>query len=320
LYILKGTFIKKRDVIYKIDYIKKTKHGVVLYCKDVLTGVVFALNPDEVLHKQPDKLELFETQDKIRIITLALSNKQCDMQINLITSNNSLFPILAMFFSSCLLISNIIAQKLVPFMSFTITASDVIYPLTFLLGGIISDIYGYRKMRQVIWFSVIINLVSVFWYKIAIILPVSPYWSNQDALTKILDGSTRVIVASVISYVSSEFLNSYIVSKTKIFVKGHFIWLRLILGTIIGITVDNYFYMFLAYYKTMPTFELLKSANFEYIYSIFFEIFCSPIFFVLSTKIKKFDKMDILDIDTKYTPFSLEANYGIHNNMYQYKP
>lgn len=317
--ILKNTFINKHKIHYKIDYIKKTQNGTItIYCKDLISNNIFAIQPSNLITIDFNKLEYFSTTDKIKIILMA-NNQPYQVEVNHTETTSIYFPLLAMLYSSCLIISNIIAQKLVLFYSITITASDFIYPLNLILGGIITDVYGYKKTRQLIWGTVIVNILALLSYKIAIYLPSSPYWIHQKSFEIVLDNSERIILSSMIAYAISEFCNSYLISKIKILTYGNLIWIRILLSGICAITIDNYLFMFLSYYGSLPLSELILSANIEYEFSACILIIFSPIFFIVSNKLKNIDKINIIDINTNFTPFSLEGGYDISNNMFSVK-
>lgn len=316
--IFEQYFTKNSDSSYLIQSIAKKNNGdVVFHCKENNESkAVFSISGKELISRRTDILEKFSTEDKIKIISMAVTQKS-NLIFTEIYSSTVIFPFLAMLFSSCLVISNIVSQKLVPFFGFTITGGNFIYMLTYILGDIITEVYGYKKSRQLIWATVSINLIALFSYKLAIILPSSEFWHYQNAFELILGSSDRIIIASLIAYCSSEFINSYIVARIKMLTKGKKIWLRIILASICAITVDNFCFMFVAYYKTMPTFEIVKSSGLEYVFSLALESMCIPLIIFLSNLIKKYEKIDTIDVKTNFTPFSLDGKYEASDNLYK---
>ena len=159
-------------------------------------------------------------------------------------------------------------------------------------------------------------MVAFTAYKLAIILPSSPFWNNQSSFETILNSSNRIIVSSLIAYGLSEFANSYLIAKIKILTNGSRIWLRIITASIFAITIDNFCFMIFAYYGVLPVNELIKSSSIEYLFSLSAELLCVPIIIIIANNIKKHEKLDTIDINTNFTPFSLDGKYTIKNNKY----
>ncbi|MBY0379497.1 MAG: queuosine precursor transporter [Burkholderiales bacterium] len=310
-------FTKSTDSSYIIQSITRKNNGdVVFQCRENNESrAIFSISGKKLISKRTDILEKFTINDKIKIIGMTVTQKNNLIFTN-IYSSTVIFPFLAMLFSSCLVISNIVSQKLVPFFGFTITGGNFIYMLTYILGDIITEVYGYKKSRQLIWATIIINLVAILSYKLAIMLPSSIFWHNQVAFKLILDSSNRIIFSSLVAYGLSEFINSYIVARVKILTKGKKIWLRIISASICAITIDNFCFMFLAYYGTMPNIEIIKSSWLEYLFSLTLEILCIPLIVFLSNIIKKHEEIDTIDIKTNFSPFSLDGRYENDDNIF----
>jgi len=177
-------FNRNVNSAFSVQSIRRNGDDIIFYCKDDNnTRAVFTMTGSELVFKRQDLLDKFSIADKIKIITLTVSASK-NVTITEQQSSSVYFPLLAMLFSSCLLISNITAQKLVPLFNFTITGSGFIYFFTYILGDIITDVYGYKKSRQLIWCTVGINLLAVLCYKFAIYLPASPYWHKAFSQVK----------------------------------------------------------------------------------------------------------------------------------------
>lgn len=163
------------------------------------------------------------------------------------------FHVVAMLFCATLLISNTIAVKVIEFSWFTLPAGIIVFPLAYLSGDVLTEIYGYRKTRNVIWWGFFsLGIMSLF-YWIATILTPAPFWkSDNPAFIKFFGFAPRIAFASLIAYVIGEFLNSAILSKLKVITKGKHFWLRAIGSTLIGQGADSLIFNLVAFFGIFP--------------------------------------------------------------------
>ncbi len=143
--------------------------------------------------------------------------------------------IIAAVFVTCLITANIIAVKIVALGSFLLPAAVFVFPLSYLFGDVLTEVYGYSTARRVIWLGFACNLIFVFFAWLGQILPPAGFWaSQQPAYEAILGYTPRLLLASFSAYLVGEFVNSYVLARMKILTKGRWLWTRTIGSTVGG--------------------------------------------------------------------------------------
>jgi uncharacterized integral membrane protein (TIGR00697 family) len=206
-------------------------------------------------------------------------------------------------FITCLLTANIIAVKMISIGPFTLFAAIFIFPISYIFGDILTEVYGYRVARRVIWLGFICNLVFVFFAWIGQILPANPNWQGQAAYETILGSTPRILLASFAGYLVGEFSNSFILSRMKILTKGRWLWSRTIGSTIIGEGLDTVAFTTVATAGTpffMP--GLMLS---QWVGKVIIEIAFTPVTYIIVNWLKRKEAIDTFDYHTKYNPFTI---------------
>lgn len=269
---------------------------------------IFKIAAIDLVTSKKDLLSKFSLEDKINIIGLATTENPPNVSIKK-ANQFRFFPLLAMIFGCALVATNIVSSKLIDIWGITLSGGTGSYELTYCMGGIITEVYGFKRARQLIWGAILCNIIVLLFISISIYLPASPLWPHQDEYAFVLGSVPRIILASLTSYFCGEFLNSYIVAKLKIFHKGKKLWFRIILSSFIAMTVDNFMFLTLSYWGTIPLSHMLGLSNKSFIISLLFEWFSIPFAAKISKKLKEAENIDIFDIKTKFTPFSLDVHY-----------
>ncbi|WP_131795557.1 queuosine precursor transporter [Fluoribacter gormanii] len=296
--------------IYKFHDFYRNGNGnyIVVAKEEGNSRGVFKLPATELVTSRKDLLSKFLLEDKINIIGLAATEKPPIISIKR-ANHFRFFPILAMIFGCTLVATNIASSKLIEVFGITLSGGTGSYELTYCLGGVITEVYGFKRARQLIWGAIACNLIVLIFISLSIYLPASPLWPHQDEYAFVLGSVPRIIGASLISYFCGEFLNSYLFAKLKIIHKGKKLWLRIILSSFIAMTVDNFMFLTLSYWGTIPFSHILGLSNKSYLISLLFEWLSIPVVAKISKKLKSAENVDIFDINTKFTPFSLDVNY-----------
>ncbi len=223
------------------------------------------------------------------------------------------FFITLTLFSATWLISNIAAVKLVSIFGIILTGGFIIFPFTSMLGNIIVEVYGYKNARQTIWAGFILNLSFVFFINIVNLIPSSPYWKLEEQFNNILIPETRIIFASLISFMISDFANSYLMAKMKIKSQGKSLFKRIIISCSVSISIDIICFMILAFAGTIPTFILIKLMSAAYLKKYLCQIMLLPVIWYLIGRLKVAEGIEIYDSDTKFNPFSLDNIYELNS-------
>ena len=210
-------------------------------------------------------------------------------------------------FVAVLLISNVASSKVLDLGPFTFDGGTILFPISYIFGDILTEVYGYKKSRRVIWTGFFAAFLMSAVFMIVGKLPPASDWPNQAAYEKILGLTPRIVIASLIAYFAGEFSNSFTLAKMKIFSRGRFLWTRTIGSTIVGEGVDTLLFVFIAFYGVFPGDLLLSILISNYIFKVGFETVFTPFTYLIVGFRKKKENCDVYDYDTDFNPFSITA-------------
>jgi len=211
------------------------------------------------------------------------------------------FVIVAAVFVTCLITANIIAVKVISFGFVILPAAIFVFPLSYIFGDILTEVYGYRWAKKIIWLGFGCNLIFVFFAWIGQILPPAPFWTEQPAYESILGYAPRLLGASLCGYLAGEFANSFILAKMKMATRGRWLWSRTIGSTIVGQGLDTLIFITVAFIGT-PSFVLVMILH-HWLAKIIIEAVATPLTYVAVNSLKKKEAIDTYDHDTKFNPF-----------------
>jgi queuosine precursor transporter len=223
---------------------------------------------------------------------------------------------LTLSYTMILVFANLFDPRLVNIFGWVTDAGTLIFPLTFLLSDLITEVYGYKHARHAIWIGFFFNALFILYGQIVIHMPNPPYASHNDIFTTLFAMDARIMVASGLSYLCAEPLNSYVLAKLKIRTRGRFMSLRFVSSTIASSGVDSFIFGVLAFYGTMSNANLLVLILTMWMVKVIMEVCGLPISLRLAKRLKVIEQMDIYDFDTKFTLFSLEYKYTPRQNKY----
>ncbi|MDK2821616.1 MAG: queuosine precursor transporter [Clostridia bacterium] len=218
-----------------------------------------------------------------------------------------LFLFITCFFVTCLLISNIIAGKLIEVFGITLPAAVIIFPITYLFGDIITEVYGFKRARLVIWIGFLANFFMITIFFLTISLPYPDFWESQQAFVSVLGFTPRVVIASLIAYFVGEFSNSIVLSKMKILTKGRWLWTRTIGSTLVGEGIDTVLFIAIAFGDMLPFSVVSSMILAQYIWKVGYEILATPFTYMMVNWVKCKEGIDRYDIGVSYNPFGLEV-------------
>ena len=211
------------------------------------------------------------------------------------------FVIITAIFITCLITANIIAVKVVSFSFFILPAAIIVFPLSYIFGDILTEVYGYRQARRVIWLGFLCNLIFVIFAWVGQILPPAPFWEGQEAYKSILGYAPRLLVASFCGYLVGEFANSFVLAKMKILTRGRWLWTRTIGSTIVGEGLDTLIFITLAFMGT-PSF-LLVMILYHWLSKTGIEAIATPFTYAMVNFLKRKEIIDTYDYKTNFNPF-----------------
>jgi queuosine precursor transporter len=241
-----------------------------------------------------------------------------DLVYKIIRAPSRYLWFLNLTYTVVMLTSNWFASRFINLFSFDMEAGVLIFPLTFLLSDLVTEVYGFKNARRVIWCGFLFNILFVIYGQIVVHLP-SPEYVNNEQFNLVFSISTRIIIANCISYLIAEPLNSYLMANLKIKMKGRLVGVRFILATVIASGTDSVFFCVLAFYNVLPTSKLGSFILTLWVVKGIIEILLIPWFVFLASRLKKIEKIDMYDRRTGFTFFSLNVDYERQDNQYTEK-
>jgi len=206
-------------------------------------------------------------------------------------------------FAICLLISNIMATKIILIGSWAAPAGVLIFPIAYIINDVIVEVWGYRKARLIIWSGFAVNILAVLFFALAIAIPAAPFWHNQEAFSSILGSTPRIIAASLLAYLTGSFLNAIVMSKVKVLMKGKNFSVRAILSTLVGETADSMIFIMVAFAGKLPLAILVGMVFTQALLKTVYEILILPFTILIVKWVKKVEGTDIYDTSVSYNPF-----------------
>jgi uncharacterized integral membrane protein (TIGR00697 family) len=209
-------------------------------------------------------------------------------------------------FVAVLLISNVASSKILCLGPFTFDGGTILFPISYIFGDILTEVYGYVGSRKVIWTGFFCTGLMALVFAIVGALPPAPGWEAQEAYMAILGLTPRIVLGSLIAYFSGEFSNSYIMAKMKIWTRGRWLWTRTIGSTIVGEGVDSLLFVLIAFYDVLPATLLGSVIVSNYVFKVSFEALATPLTYATTNFLKRAENEDYYDYHTDFNPFRVQ--------------
>ncbi|MEW6610574.1 MAG: queuosine precursor transporter [Patescibacteria group bacterium] len=222
--------------------------------------------------------------------------------------NYKYLPAITALFVSVLLVSNIASSKILSLGPFTFDGGTILFPLSYIFGDILTEVYGYARARRVIWTGFAMITLASLTFIVVGALPPAPGWEGQSAYNTILGLTPRIVTASVLAYLTGEFINSVILAKLKIATAGKLLWLRAITSTIFGEGADTVLFVLIAFFGVLPQSLIMSVILSNYIFKVGIEIAFTPLTYLLANGLKRREHEDFYDTATRFSPFSLRES------------
>jgi queuosine precursor transporter len=215
------------------------------------------------------------------------------------------FLIIVAVFITCLITANIIAVKLIGFWGVVVPAGTIIFPISYIFGDVLTEVYGYRAARRVIWLGFFCNLITVAAIWAGQLLPPAPIWDAQAAYERILGYTPRLLGASFAAYLFGEFVNSFVMAKMKILTQGKWLWTRTIGSTLVAQAFDSTIFVTIAFVGTIPTTALVAAVLAQWLLKSGYEAVVTPLTYKIVGFLKRKEGVNVFDYDTNFNPLSL---------------
>ncbi|UZX15702.1 queuosine precursor transporter [Thermus sp. PS18] len=216
--------------------------------------------------------------------------------------------LIAVLFAAVLLVSNVASTKLVVLGPFTFDGGTLLFPLAYIFGDVLTEVYGYRRSRRVIWLGFFALLLATLTFQGVAALPAPKDEESQrfaQAFGLLLGLTPRIVLGSLLAYFVGEFANAYVLAKLKVKTEGRFFWLRALTSTLVGQGLDTGIFLLVAFYGVFPPEVLWAVFLSNYVFKVGVEALMLPITYGVVGFLKRVEGLDVYDRDTDFNPFRL---------------
>ena len=234
------------------------------------------------------------------------------------------YPAIVGLFTAALIISNIIAVRLIalrPFgdLELVLPAAIILFPVVYIFGDVLTEVYGYAKARQAIWIGFAANLGAVAAIWLGGQLPAAAIWNAgvydgpiqaDQAYQAILGFAPRLLTASFLAYLVGEFLNAFVLAKLKVRTEGRWLWLRTISSTLVGQGADSLIFITAAFYGILPAALLGNAIVSQWLFKVVYEALATPLTYWVVGVLKRSEGVDVYDRSTDFRPVRLGPTEG----------
>lgn len=219
-------------------------------------------------------------------------------------------------FVAILICSNLIgAAKLVQFFEASIFGFDVgvfgagilFFPLSYVLGDVLTEVYGFARARRVVWAGFAAVLFMAFMSFVVVALPPAPGWEGQSAYEQVFGLTPRIVLASIVAFWAGEMANAFVMARMKVASGGKHLWQRTIGSTVVGQGVDSLLFYPLAFLGIWETSAVVTVLVTNYLLKVLWEALLTPVTYRVVAALKRAEGVDVFDTETDFTPFSIRS-------------
>lgn len=211
-------------------------------------------------------------------------------------------PVITGLFTGILILSNILASKMVQIGPFVFDGGTLLFPFSYIFGDVLTEVYGYKESRKVIWTGLIMLVFMTLNIWIIGHLPAEASWGFQSDFNNILMQMPRIVLASIVAYFAGEYSNSVVLSKMKVITGGKHLWARTIGSTLVGEFLDSGLFVAIAFLGIYPLPVLIVMALSNYLFKTLIEACFTPATYLIVGYVKKAEQMDVYDFSERYNP------------------
>ncbi len=215
------------------------------------------------------------------------------------------YDLILAVFAAVLLISNLSATKLIAFGPIITDGGAILFPLAYIFGDILTEVYGYKYARRAIWTGFGVMLLAIFSFTVVRYMPGAAEYHDQAAYEAVLGFFPQIVVASLCAYLVGEFMNSFVLAKLKIRTKGRALWLRLIGSTLVGELFDTTIFAFIAFGAVLHGWDMVGYIAVGWLFKTGVEVVLLPVTYRVIAALKKAEGMDAYDKKTNFSPLRI---------------
>lgn len=216
---------------------------------------------------------------------------------------SNLYFICGVVFATCLIVSNIVEQKLTTIWIVPLTGGLFIFPISYIINDLVAEVWGYRSARLMIWLGFAMNAFAILVFQFAIMLPPTAEFTHQEAFELVLSSTMRISLASFVAFLCGSLLNAYVMSRMKVLQKGKMFSLRAVASTVVGETVDSLLFFNIAFLGQISYRLLIQLMLTQICLKTLYEVVLLPVTVRIVRYVKRYEQTDVYDIDISYRPF-----------------
>ncbi len=220
--------------------------------------------------------------------------------------NYKYLGIITVLYVTFQLISDITAGKIVQLGIFTVSATALYFPITYIFADVLTEVYGYAKARSVVWQVLLASIIAGLIYQLVVWLPPAMGFDANDAYARVLGSVPRILLGGWIAVWVGGILNDFILAKMKVWTRGKYLWTRTIGSTIIGEGANTVLFYVIALYAIIPNNLLVTSILSGWFLKVLVETIFTPVTYFVVNKLKKLENEDYYDKETDFNPFILK--------------
>ena len=210
------------------------------------------------------------------------------------------FMLLGILFNVCLIAANLLETKVIQLGSLTVTAGLLVFPISYIINDCIAEVWGFRKARLIIWSGFAMNFFVVGLGLAAVALPAAPFWEGEEHFNFVFGMAPRIVVASLLAFLTGSFLNAYVMSRMKLASRGRRFSLRAIVSTVVGETADSLIFFPIAFGGIIAWRELLVMMALQIVLKSLYEVIVLPLTIRVVKVVKRMDGSDVYDEGISY--------------------
>lgn len=215
--------------------------------------------------------------------------------------------IVALYVTS-LITANTVAVKVLHVNAFTADAGILTFPIAYIVGDVLTEVYGYAAARRVIWLGFICNALAVGIYQLAMVLPAESTWDGGPAYDRIFGSTPRLLLASMCAYLVGSFVNAYVLARMKIWTEGRWLWTRTIGSTVVGEGLDTVVFVLIAFGGVFSGQVIWEMMYTNWMIKVGYEVVATPITYKVVNALKAREHIDVYDRGTDFNPLSMGAS------------
>jgi uncharacterized integral membrane protein (TIGR00697 family) len=215
------------------------------------------------------------------------------------------FMVIVALYVTSLITANTVATKVLEIGPWVTDAGLITFPIAYIVGDVLTEVYGYAAARRVIWLGFACNLIAVGTFQLAGSLPAESSWQNQGAYDAIFGSTPRLLLASFCAYLIGEFANAFVLARMKVLTDGRWLWTRTIGSTIVGQGLDSVVFVLIAFGGAFPTGVIQDMIVTNWVLKTAYEAAMTPVTYLVVTRLKDAEGIDVFDRDTDFRPIAV---------------